>query len=65
MNLPNITSICITHNINEELMKMYDEIIVLDKGSIVEVGKYTDLIAQNGYFSNLISQVPSNEAMSM
>lgn len=65
LNLPNITSICITHNINEELMKMYDEIIVLDKGSIVEVGKYTDLIAQNGYFSNLISQVPNNEAMSM
>lgn len=65
LNLPDITSICITHNINKELMKMYDEIIVLDQGAIVEVGKYADLINQKGYFFNLISQVPNNEAINM
>lgn len=54
LNLENTTIIFATHNINNELMKLYDEIIVLDNGRIIEYGNYNDLIDKKGYFFNLL-----------
>ena len=33
-----------------------DRILVLDKGKILEDGTYEELIAQNGYFAELVER---------
>ena len=38
-----LTIITITHKINKELLQRYDEIIVMDKGEIVEIDNYDNL----------------------
>lgn len=55
LSLDDITSILITHKINQELIHLYDEIIVLDKGNIVECGKYDDLMNLQGKFFELVN----------
>jgi len=46
------TVISIAHRLN--VIKDYDEILVFDKGRIVEQGTFKDLIKLNGLFHNLI-----------
>lgn len=53
LNLSNITSITITHKINNEIMNKYNEIIVIRNGVIVETGSYLELLNSKGYFSTL------------
>ncbi len=48
------TRIVIAHRLST--IKECDRIIVLDKGKIVEDGKYDELIAKNGYFASLVSR---------
>lgn len=48
------TRIVIAHRLST--IKQCDRIIVLDKGKIIEDGKYEDLIAQEGYFSQLVAR---------
>ena len=47
----NITVISIAHRLTT--LKNCDNIIVLNKGSIVESGKYNELIEKNGIFSDM------------
>ena len=49
----NVTIILITHRLST--LKKCDEIIFLDKGKIVDKGKYENLIVQNQTFKNLSS----------
>ena len=37
-------------------IKQCDRILVLDKGKIVEDGTYRELIAQNGFFAELVAR---------
>ena len=37
-------------------IKQCDRIIVLDKGKIIEDGKYDELIEKNGFFAELVSR---------
>lgn len=53
LNLSNITSITITHKINNETMNKYNEIIVIRNGVVVETGSYLELLNSKGYFSTL------------
>ncbi len=46
------TRIVIAHRLST--IRECDRIIVLDKGKIIEDGKYEDLIQQNGYFAELV-----------
>ncbi len=48
------TRIVIAHRLST--IKQCDRIIVLDKGKIIEDGKYEDLIAKNGYFAELVAR---------
>lgn len=48
------TRIVIAHRLST--IKQCDRIIVLDKGKIIEDGTYDDLIAQNGYFAELVAR---------
>lgn len=48
------TRIVIAHRLST--IKQCDRIIVLDKGKIIEDGNYEELIAQNGFFAQLVER---------
>lgn len=48
------TRIVIAHRLST--IKQCDRIIVLDKGKIIEDGKYDELIAANGFFAELVAR---------
>lgn len=55
LNLENVTSIVVTHSLEEGLLKQYDEIITLKNGSIIEKGTFDNLINNKGYFYSLFT----------
>ena len=55
LGLDDITSIVVTHSLDEGLLKQYDGIITLKDGSIVETGTFDELIAEKGYFYSLFT----------
>jgi len=59
------TRIVIAHRLST--IKNCDRILVLDKGKILEDGTYDELIAQNGYFAELVARqridVPTEAAV--
>lgn len=48
-----ITLIAVTHRLDENILEKYDEIIVLDKGRIVENGTFKELMNNESYFYQL------------
>ena len=48
------TTITIAHRLST--IRHCDRILVLDKGKIVEDGNYDELIAQNGFFAELVAR---------
>ncbi len=54
LNKLKCTRIVIAHRLST--IKQCDRIIVLDKGKIVEDGKYEELLANNGYFAGLVAK---------
>lgn len=55
LELDGITSIVVTHSLDEGLLKRYDGILTLKNGSIVETGTFDELIAEKGYFYSLFT----------
>lgn len=55
LKLDDITRIFITHDLDKEMMKKFDEIIVLKEGRIIEKGKYDELISNKDYFYSLLN----------
>jgi ABC-type multidrug transport system fused ATPase/permease subunit len=55
LGLKGVTSIVVTHSLDEGLLKQYDGIITLKNGSIVEAGTFDELIAEKGYFYSLFT----------
>ncbi|HEX3077379.1 MAG TPA: ABC transporter ATP-binding protein, partial [Lachnospiraceae bacterium] len=51
--LDGITRIVISHKLEESILRMYDEIIVLNGGRIAEKGCFDDLMEEKGYFTSL------------
>ncbi len=50
------TVISVTHFLDEDILRMYDEIIVLEDGSIREVGCFDDLYNRGALFYRLIEK---------
>lgn len=48
--IDDLTLITITHNLNEDLLKLYDEIIYIEDGKIVEVGALLELLQNKSRF---------------
>ena len=57
LEIDNTTKIMITHRLDEEMLKKFDEIIVMKNGNIVEFGTYRELINKNGIFKSLVELV--------
>ena len=55
LGLDGITSIIVTHSLEEGLLRQYDGVIALKNGSIVESGSFDALIAKKGYFYSLFT----------
>ena len=54
LQIDNTTKIMITHKLDEEMLKKFDEIIVMKNGNIVEFGTYKELIDNNATFKSLV-----------
>lgn len=55
IKLDGITYINITHRLHEEILKMYDVILVMQKGILVEQGNFQQLLEQEGVFAKLFN----------
>lgn len=53
LELENMTRIVVTHSLDALLLKIYDSIIVLKEGQIVEDGGFGELLDKKGYFHAL------------
>lgn len=54
LGIDNLTALVVTHKLSKELLKEYDEIIVLKDGRIKEVGEFNELMDRKKYFYNLM-----------
>ena len=52
LNIDNLTLITINHKMSEELLGLYDEIIFMEDGAIIEKGSLTKLLEKKGRFYN-------------
>lgn len=50
LNLDNLTLITITHKMSQELLSLYDEIIFMEGGKVIEQGSFNDLIKKEEKF---------------
>lgn len=53
LGLKEVTRIVVTHRLEKNILKQYDEILVLKKGELVECGKFDDLMKNKAYFYSL------------
>ena len=54
LNMPDITSLVITHRLNSTLLKKYDGIFVLHHGKLIEFGTFDELMKNKGLLYSLI-----------
>ena len=52
--IENTTKVMITHKLDEEILRRFDEIIVMKHGKIVEFGTYDKLMDNNATFKSLV-----------
>lgn len=53
LDIENMTRIVVTHDLDENILKKFDNIITLKNGSVYESGKFDELMAEKGYFYSL------------
>lgn len=54
LKINDLTLITITHNLEEKLLKKYDEIIYMDNGNIKEQGHFQELVNASSCFSEYV-----------
>ncbi len=55
LDLTDMTRIVVTHDLEEDILRRYDEIIVMKDGRIEEKGDFRTLMDNNGYFKALFT----------
>ncbi|MFP7486338.1 ABC transporter ATP-binding protein [Priestia filamentosa] len=55
LNFNDLTIIAITHKLNPELLRRYDEVVFMEGGRIVEKGTLDELVQNRGAFYNFYS----------
>lgn len=55
LGLEGMTRIVVTHALDGEVLKQFDEIITMKKGKIVEKGTFAELFEKKGYFYSLFT----------
>ena len=53
LSVEDLTSIVVTHKLDENVLKRYDRIIVLHNGKVEECGTFEKLLEKKGYFYSL------------
>lgn len=53
LKLEGLTRIVVTHRLEQNLLRQYDEILVLREGRIAEQGTFANLMERKGYFYSL------------
>ena len=53
LKIRDLTTLVVTHKLNETLLKKYDRILFMKDGVIVEDGSFDDLIYKEGEFYKL------------
>lgn len=53
LSIENMTSIVITHRLDDNLLKQYDKIIVLHNGKVEECDTFDNLLEKKGFFYSL------------
>ncbi len=53
LELQGITRVIVTHKLNKTALSMYDEIIMMKNGTVVEQGSFDDLLERKGFFYSL------------
>ena len=60
LELKNQTVIFVSHNFSSTLITKYDEIILMDKGTIIDCGTHNDLMSRSKYYQNIM-QIKNGE----
>ena len=55
LGLRDVTSIVVTHSLDEGLLRQYDGIVTLKNGSVVETGTFEELVEKKGHFYSLFT----------
>lgn len=55
LGIDNLTRIIVTHRFNEAIMKKYNEIYVMNRGTVIENGNFEELMQSHGYFYSLFN----------
>lgn len=55
LNINDLTTLTITHKLNQDLLSSYDKIIFLKNGEISEIGHYNDLMNKHSDFYNMMT----------
>ena len=55
LEISGLTRIIVTHQLDEALLKKYDEILVMKRGRIAENGTFDELMAKKDYFYSLFN----------
>lgn len=53
LDLPDMTKIVVTHDLDEHMMRRYDGIVALKNGRVEEQGTFDELMARKGFFYSL------------
>ena len=52
--------ISVTHKLNAEILRLYDVILIMKEGKIVEEGEYEELMGRKGDFYALMRVIGTN-----
>ncbi|RHE64434.1 ABC transporter ATP-binding protein [Streptococcus gordonii] len=59
-HIPNLMRISVTHKLNAKILQLYDVILVMKEGKIVEEGEYEELMERKGDFYALMRVIGTN-----